>query len=163
MNWSKATLAQLPWEAVDGYPGVKWRFLGESQEDGPWIMHIQHSPGYVEKKHWHEADTVYVFTDGEMVVDGVVMENYWERKANPDAPSNTCSGREYLSRRLDRPNPPSASSIRSARKLSRLAPVIPPTRSSRLLRKTTFTASFACAREAPGSSRPRIRNQLWPA
>ena len=70
MNWSKATLAQLPWEAVDGYPGVKWRFLGESQEDGPWIMHIQHSPGYVEKKHWHEADTVYVFTDGEMVVDG---------------------------------------------------------------------------------------------
>ena len=32
------------------------------------------------------GDKVWVKLNGELVVDGVVMENYWERKANPDAP-----------------------------------------------------------------------------
>jgi hypothetical protein len=32
------------------------------------------------------GDKVWVKLNGEMVVDGVVMENYWLRKENPDAP-----------------------------------------------------------------------------
>ena len=32
------------------------------------------------------GDKVWVKLNGELVVDGVVMENYWFQKENPDAP-----------------------------------------------------------------------------
>ena len=69
-NWSKTTLDEMEWQPVEGFPDVWMKFLGESLEDGPWVMQVRHGPNYVEAQHWHEADTVYVFTDGEMVVDG---------------------------------------------------------------------------------------------
>ena len=67
-NWSRATLDELEWQAVDGYPDVSMRFRGEDLERGPWAMHIRFAPDYVEQPHWHEADTFYIVTAGEMRV-----------------------------------------------------------------------------------------------
>jgi hypothetical protein len=67
-SWRKATLEELPWQPIEGFPGVSMRFLGDSQETGPWVMHVRHRPNYQEPRHWHEADTVYVFTAGEMTI-----------------------------------------------------------------------------------------------
>ena len=33
------------------------------------------------------GDKVWIKLNGELIVDGVVLENYWERKDNPDAPA----------------------------------------------------------------------------
>jgi hypothetical protein len=67
-DWRKATLDDVDWQPVEGFPGVSMKFLGESLERGPWVLQVQHAPGYVENRHWHEADTVYIFTAGEMRV-----------------------------------------------------------------------------------------------
>jgi hypothetical protein len=69
-NWRKATLADVPWEPVEGFPGVAMKFLGESLDVGPWVLQVRHPPDYVEARHCHEADTVYVITAGEMAVPG---------------------------------------------------------------------------------------------
>jgi hypothetical protein len=65
---NKTTLDDVEWQPVEGYPDVSMRFLGESLEAGPWAMQIRFAPGYVESPHWHEADTFYIITKGEMVV-----------------------------------------------------------------------------------------------
>jgi hypothetical protein len=69
-NWSKTTLDEMEWQPVEGFPDVWMKFLGESLEDGPWVMQVRHGPNYVEAQHWHEADTFYIFTAGEMRVGG---------------------------------------------------------------------------------------------
>ena len=69
-EWRKTTLADVEWQPVENFPDVSMKFLGESLEEGPWVLQVRHAPNYVEGKHWHEADTVYVFTAGEMMVDG---------------------------------------------------------------------------------------------
>lgn len=68
--WRKSTLDDIDWQPVEGFPNVWMRFLGENLDEGPWVLHVKHGPNYVENRHWHEADTVYVFTAGEMIVDG---------------------------------------------------------------------------------------------
>ena len=67
-TWSKVTLADMEWQAPEGFPNVAMKFLGESLEAGPYVLQVRHAPDYVEPKHWHEADTVYIFTAGEMRV-----------------------------------------------------------------------------------------------
>jgi hypothetical protein len=68
--WHKASLADIEWQTPDGFPDVQMKFLGESLEHGPHVLLVRHPPEYVEPKHWHEADTVYIFTSGEMRVEG---------------------------------------------------------------------------------------------
>ena len=67
-NWRKTTLDEVDWQPVEGFPNVWMKFLGDSLEDGPWVLQVRHGPNYEEPKHWHEADTVYIFTAGEMRV-----------------------------------------------------------------------------------------------
>jgi hypothetical protein len=67
-SWNRATLAELEWQPVEGYPQVSMKFLGESLDVGPWAMQIRFAPNYVERRHWHEADTFYIITAGEMGV-----------------------------------------------------------------------------------------------
>jgi hypothetical protein len=67
--WQKATVEDTEWQTPDGFPGVGMKFLGESLEAGPYVLLVRHPPNYIEPKHWHEADTVYIFTAGEMRVE----------------------------------------------------------------------------------------------
>jgi hypothetical protein len=67
-DWLKTTLADVDWQPVEGYPDVSMKFLGDSMEEGPWAMQIRFAPGYVEAAHWHEADTFYIVTTGELRV-----------------------------------------------------------------------------------------------
>ena len=48
-NWSKTTLDEMEWQPVEGFPDVWMKFLGESLEDGPWVMQVRHGlwPSYV--------------------------------------------------------------------------------------------------------------------
>ena len=62
----KTTLDEMEWQPVEGFPDVWMKFLGESLEDGPWVMQVRHGPNYVEAQHWHEADTFYIFQTVEM-------------------------------------------------------------------------------------------------
>src|SRR5438105_14483092 len=68
-DWGKRTLADMEWQAPEGFPDVAMKFLGESLDDGPYVLQVRHAPDYVEPRHWHEADTIYIFTAGEMRVD----------------------------------------------------------------------------------------------
>src|ERR1700680_1597290 len=69
-GWSKATLDDIEWQLVEGFAQGWMKFLGDSLDEGPWVLQVRHAPDYVEAKHWHEADTVYIFTAGEMHVEG---------------------------------------------------------------------------------------------
>ena len=68
--WKLIALDQVPWQSQVGYDGVETKFLGETREDGPPIMHVRFAPDHVEPPHWHNADTLYVITAGEFVVGG---------------------------------------------------------------------------------------------
>lgn len=59
---------EKPWADEPDHPGVRMRFFGESMDSGPWVMQIQFAPDYVEPKHWHEHDTIYIVIRGEMRV-----------------------------------------------------------------------------------------------
>lgn len=69
-QWRKVTLADIEWQSPEGFPDVAMKFLGENLETGPYVLQVRHAPNYVEPKHWHEADTIYIFTAGEMIVGG---------------------------------------------------------------------------------------------
>jgi hypothetical protein len=60
----------VPWTAVEDRPGVHSRFLGENSEDGPWVVQVKFEPHSMGQPHWHEADTVYIVTQGAMSFGG---------------------------------------------------------------------------------------------
>lgn len=62
-------LDDMDWQEVPDRDGqVRIKFFGENEEKGPWVMHVWFAPGYHEPPHWHDFDTIYIPTKGEMVI-----------------------------------------------------------------------------------------------
>jgi len=59
-----------PWQEMPApSAGVAFKSFGDPVQ-GPHVFLIRQSPGYVEKRHWHESDTTYIVTRGELRVEG---------------------------------------------------------------------------------------------
>ncbi|MCY4327798.1 MAG: cupin domain-containing protein [Rhodobacteraceae bacterium] len=64
-----AKIDDVPWvELPEPFVGNRVKSFGE-QEDGPHVYLVEQAAGYTEKRHWHESDTIYIVTRGELHID----------------------------------------------------------------------------------------------
>ena len=55
---------------ADGPPPETWRKTLVDPESGHAVFYVRFAPGQRGEPHWHPSDTLYVFLDGSLIVEG---------------------------------------------------------------------------------------------
>ncbi len=54
----------------DGGPPLTWRKTLVDEGSGHAVFYVRFGPGQRGEPHWHPSDTLYVFLEGELTVEG---------------------------------------------------------------------------------------------